>query len=245
MAAARDLALALLLVALTLPARAAELLVEWAPLAVSVEAYQVERRIDEPQAPFTPIARVAGDAVLFTDRSVVAGMRYCYRVRGVRGRQTSPPSPELCSVATERAAAAPIAAAPQPETEPVRAALPEPEFEPVAEPRPASADRDVKALRRPPPVYPREAIAAGISGWVKLQFTVTAEGATRDIRVIAAEPPGVFDAAALEAAARFVYSPRIEGGVAVDRADVETEISFTWIDRGGELVTGRRAPGPR
>ena len=233
MAAARDLALTMLLVALTLPARAAELLVEWAPLAVSVESYQVERRADDSQAAFAPIARVGGDAVRFTDRSVVVGVRYCYRVRGVRGPQMSPPSPELCSVATERAAAAPTAAAPQPEPEPVRAALPAP------------ADRDVKALRRPPPVYPREAIAAGISGWVKLQFTVTAEGATRDVRVIAAEPPGVFDAAALEAAARFVYSPRIEGGVAVDRADVETEISFTWIDRGGELVTGRRAPGPR
>jgi TonB family protein len=233
MAAARDLALVLLLVALTLPARAAELLVEWAPLAVRVESYQVERRVDEPQAAFAPIARVGSDAVRFTDRSVVVGVRYCYRVRGTRGGRMSPPSPELCSVATERAAAAPIATAPQPEPEPVRAALP------------ASADRDVKALRRPPPVYPREAVAAGISGWVKLQFTVAADGTTRDIRVIAAEPPGVFDEAALEAATRFVYSPRIERGVAVDRPEVETEITFTWIDRGGELVTGRRAPGPR
>ncbi len=232
-AAARGLKWALLLALLAPAVRAADLVVEWAPLAVSVESYQVERRVDDPRAAFVPIARVAGDVVRFIDTHAAAGVRYCYRVRGVRGLQVSPPSPELCSVAIERAAAAPSAAQ-----------EPAPEAQPVAAP-PEFADRDVKALRRPPPEYPRAAILGGISGWVKLRFTVTAEGTTRDIQVVAAEPPRVFDQAALDAAAGFAYSPRIEGGLPVDRPDVETEITFSWIDRGGELVTGRRRPAPR
>jgi TonB family protein len=105
--------------------------------------------------------------------------------------------------------------------------------------------REVKALRRPPPAYPREAQIRGLSGWVRLRFTVTAAGTTRDARVVAADPPGVFDQAALDAAQRFVYSPRLENGVAVDRENVETEVTFTWIERGGDLITGRRDPVPR
>ena len=110
---------------------------------------------------------------------------------------------------------------------------------PSPAPPPGSQFREVKALSRPPPAYPSFAQLNGISGWVKLMFTVSADGRTRDIRVTAAEPPGVFDQAATTAATRFVYSPRVENGVPVDRPNVETEITFTWIDRGGSLTTGR------
>jgi len=95
--------LVLVLVLASASARAAELVVEWAPLAVAVESYQVERRVDDPSESFRLIARVSGDATRFSDRSVRLGVRYCYRVRGVRAERMSPPSPELCSVATEPA----------------------------------------------------------------------------------------------------------------------------------------------
>jgi protein TonB len=162
------------------------------------------------------------------------GVRYCYRVRGVRGARVSPPSPELCSVATEPAR--------EPNPAPEEAA-------PLVPPLDTSPQllnvRDVKAIRRPPPRYPQEAQLAGISGWVKLRFTVAADGTTKDIQIVRSEPPGVFDAAALEAAQRFVYSPRTEAGVPVDRPNVETEITFTWIERGGELVTDPLRQGQR
>jgi TonB family protein len=212
-------------------ASAAELVVEWAPLGVKVEAYQVERRVDGAGEEFKPIARLAGDATRFTDQNVVVGVKYCYRVRGVRGERQSPPSPPLCNVAGESTAAA----APAVEREPAAATPPERSGE----------FREVKALRRPPPSYPVKAQLEGLSGWVKLIFTVTAAGSTRDIRVSAAEPAGVFDAAAIEAAQRFVYAPRLENGVAVERPNVEAEITFTWIERGGSLTTDRRSPAPR
>ncbi len=214
------------------PARAAELVVAWAPLAVRVEAYQVERHVEGAREDWKPIARVGAAETRFIDRGVNAGMRYCYRVRGVRGYQVSPPSPQLCNLATESVAAL--------EPEPAEVVV-EPEPTPV----PRGEDREVKAIRRPPPSYPAEAQLQGLSGWVKLIFTVTAKGTTRDIRAVASDPPGVFERAAIDAAQRFVYAPRLENGVAVDRPNVETEITFTWIDRGGSLTTERRTAAPR
>jgi TonB family protein len=301
------------------PASGAELVVRWARLAEPVNAYQVERRIDVRGASFEPVARVDGTTTRFVDRAVIDGVRYCYRVRGVRGERISPPSSPLCNAARESSVENPPvsspAPAPLPEAETATPPSPgdggdpsvsttdlraQPEraldvaldaatsergplaaaagaaassrtsvgasavpvsvavhdghapalvtasspTEPVAG-RPNGEFREVKALRRRPPVYPHAAQLNGISGWVKLTFTVTAEGTTRDIRIAASEPPGVFDAAALEAARGFVYSPRIENGVAVDRPNVETDITFTWIDRGGSLTTDRRRPAPR
>jgi TonB family protein len=221
------------------PALAAELVVAWAPLGVTVEAYQVERRVDDAGESFKPIARVAAGETRFMDRSVEAGVRYCYRVRGVRGERQSPPSPPLCNVASESMAAA----APAIATEPAATAATTAAATPRPEPR--GEFREVKALRRPPPSYPVRAQLEGLSGWVRLNFTVTAAGSTRDIRVTAADPPGVFEEAAIEAAERFVYAPRLENGVAVDRPNVETEITFTWINRGGTLTSERRSPAPR
>ncbi len=281
MALGRGLALTLLALGLAAAgANAAELVVEWAPLAIEVESYQVERRIDAAGEGFKPIARVGGAETRFIDRNVTTGTRYCYRVRGVRGVRVSPSSPPLCNLATEATGAVgkgvppegapvaePAAAAvlPAPAAEPAVAVVdpaPAPELAPAVSARAAPAlvlaraaepaapalrgeDREVKALRRPPPAYPPGAQLQGISGWVKLSFTVTAQGTTRDVRVAASDPPGVFDAAAVEAAERFVYAPRLENGVAVDRPNVETEITFTWIDRGGILTTDGRPPTRR
>ena len=232
-AAARVLFLVLVAMSPAPSARATELVVAWAPLSVSVDAYQVERRPEDAGGAWRPIARVGGGETRFTDRSVTAGVAYCYRVRGVRGERFSPPSPSLCNIAAERPAAEPVVPA---------------ELEPVAvapAPAPRGEDREVKALRRPRPKYPPEAQLRGLSGWVKLNFTVTAQGATRDVRVVAANPPGVFDQAAIDAAKLFAYAPRLENGIAVDRPNVETEITFTWIERGGRLVTDGRNPAPR
>jgi TonB family protein len=225
-------ALATLALLCASPAFGAELVVEWAPLAATVEGYQVERRVDAPGERYAPLARVGPDATRFSDRGVSAGVRYCYRVRGVRGYAVSRPSPELCSTAAEPRA---------PEPEPEIAGAP-PLVPPV---QPIGETRDVKAIRRPPPRFPVDAQLRGISGWVKLKYTVAANGTTKDIVVTAAEPPGVFDAAAVESAQRFVYEPRLENGVAMDRPNVETEITFTWIDRGGGLVTDHRPPERR
>jgi protein TonB len=62
------------------------------------------------------------------------------------------------------------------------------------------------------PVYPAQALRDGTRGWVELEFTITATGSVRDIDVVAAEPRGVFDAAAAEAVADWRYQPRVVNG---------------------------------
>jgi periplasmic protein TonB len=65
------------------------------------------------------------------------------------------------------------------------------------------------------PTYPEEALSRNISGWVDLEFTVTAEGKVTDIAVVAGEPSGVFDRAARTALARSRYQPVTRDGVPV------------------------------
>jgi periplasmic protein TonB len=87
-------------------------------------------------------------------------------------------------------------------------------------------DRDVIPIVRVIPDYPPREQTRGVEGWVQIQFAVTSTGAVRDPVVVAAEPRGVFDEAALKAIARWRYNPRIDGGVAVERVGLQTVIRF-------------------
>ena len=88
-------------------------------------------------------------------------------------------------------------------------------------------DRDVIPVVRIIPDYPPHAAGKNIEGWVQIQFAITDSGTVRDPVVVAAEPAGEFEDAALKAIARWRYNPRIDGGVAVERVGVETVIRFT------------------
>ena len=56
------------------------------------------------------------------------------------------------------------------------------------------------------PVYPPAAAAAGIEGYVDVRFTVSASGMVVAPEIVAAEPAGVFDQAALAAVSRWRYT---------------------------------------
>jgi protein TonB len=90
----------------------------------------------------------------------------------------------------------------------------------------AGSDTDVIPLVRIAPEYPARALSRGIEGWVQVQFTITATGAVKDAVVVAADPPRMFDEAALRSIARWRYNPKIEGGVAVERIGVQTVLRF-------------------
>ncbi len=87
-------------------------------------------------------------------------------------------------------------------------------------------DLDVVPLVRVPPEYPPRAAQRGIGGWVLLSFTVTASGAVTDVSVVDAEPEGLFERAAVRAAKRFKYRPRMRDGAPVDRPGVELLLRF-------------------
>jgi protein TonB len=77
----------------------------------------------------------------------------------------------------------------------------------------------LKRVREVPPVYPREAARDGTEGWVQVEFTITPDGATRDLLVRDSEPKAVFDKAALDSVSKWRFEPvRRDGAPVAQRA---------------------------
>ncbi|PAV26129.1 protein TonB [Tamilnaduibacter salinus] len=76
------------------------------------------------------------------------------------------------------------------------------------------------------PNYPRRALRRGIEGYVVVEFTVTRSGTVKDPRVVEADPPELFNSAALEAAKKFKYRPKMINGEATQVAGVRNIIRF-------------------
>ncbi|MEM7218895.1 MAG: energy transducer TonB [Pseudomonadota bacterium] len=80
------------------------------------------------------------------------------------------------------------------------------------------------------PIYPRRAQTRGIEGYVVLEFVVTKSGAVRDPVVIEAKPPGIFDRAAINAALKFKYKPKVVNGEPIEVPGVRNRITFELAD---------------
>ena len=89
-----------------------------------------------------------------------------------------------------------------------------------------SADGDYLPIVKVAPIYPRRAQSRGIEGYVIVEFTVTKNGSVRNPLVIESQPEGIFDRAAMDAALKFKYKPRVVDGVATEVAGVQNKISF-------------------
>ncbi len=93
-----------------------------------------------------------------------------------------------------------------------------------------SSDGEYLPIVKVAPIYPRRAQSRGIEGFVLLEFTVTTTGGVRDPSVIDAKPPGVFDRAAINAALKFKYKPKVVNGEAIEVAGVRNLITFQLED---------------
>ena len=91
------------------------------------------------------------------------------------------------------------------------------------------------------PQYPRRALSRGMSGWVIVEFTVTAQGTVRDPFVLENcgwvqrgrnegecldSPNSVFDSSAKKAALKFKYKPKVLDGTPVATTGVRNKITF-------------------
>jgi protein TonB len=94
----------------------------------------------------------------------------------------------------------------------------------------APSDASATPLVRIQPIYPPDARQRRIEGWVTMRFTISATGAVKDPVVVEANPPGVFDSAALRALRRWKYRPRVEEGRAVEKRGLKVRLSFR-LDR--------------
>ena len=68
-----------------------------------------------------------------------------------------------------------------------------------------------------PPQFPQVAQQRGIDGWVDLQFLVGTDGAVGDLKVVGAQPVGIFEQAALDAVRRWRYQPVVRDGHTVSQ----------------------------
>ena len=128
---------------------------------------------------------------------------------------------KAAAAAQAPAATAPVASAPPPPAatpappKPAAAAPP-----PVAEaPAPAAPVGETHAaqlVKSAAPAYPPEAVRAHKDGWVQVEFTVDANGQVTDAKVANADPPRLFNTAALDAVRRWTFKPRMENGKAVE-----------------------------
>jgi TonB family protein len=89
----------------------------------------------------------------------------------------------------------------------------------------AALAASLKRLKSDPPEYPQAAMARGVSGSVTLAYTVDVKGEPRDVHVVEATPPGVFDHAALNAVKRWRYAPTLVNGAPVE-VPVKTLMRF-------------------
>ena len=94
----------------------------------------------------------------------------------------------------------------------------------------APSDGEYLPIVKVHPVYPRRAQSRGIEGYVIVEFTVTKLGATKDIRVVESVPPGIFDKASVQAAAKFKYKPRVVDGQPIEVPGVQNKITFELED---------------
>ncbi len=101
---------------------------------------------------------------------------------------------------------------------------------PKIEPRTPVSEGEYLPVVKVAPVYPRRALTRGIEGYVVVEFTVTRTGAVRDPVVVEAEPRGIFDRAARDAARKFKYKPRVVDGEPVEVHGVRNVIRFRLDD---------------
>ena len=93
----------------------------------------------------------------------------------------------------------------------------------------AYTDGPLVVLVRVAPVYPARALARGLEGSVVVQFDVSADGQVAGVMVIESSN-SVFDSAAVKAAQRFKFKPRVVDGVALATYGIQNRFRFNLDD---------------
>ena len=89
-----------------------------------------------------------------------------------------------------------------------------------------TSDGDFLPIVKVKPIYPIAALNRGIEGYVIIEFTVTKTGSVKDPVVVEYDPSPIFNKAALDAALKFKYKPRVINGEAIEVAGVRNKITF-------------------
>ena len=91
-------------------------------------------------------------------------------------------------------------------------------------------DGPLVVMFRVAPIYPVRAITREIEGYVVVQFDVTANGLVTNV-VVVESSNSVFDGAAIKAAQKFKFKPRIVDGTAFKSYGIQNLFRFALDDR--------------
>lgn len=81
-------------------------------------------------------------------------------------------------------------------------------------------------LHTPQPSYPRRARSRGIEGWVTVSFIIQTSGNVKDVTILNANPPGIFENTTRNTVANWTFKPQLLNGEATARK-VEQTIRFS------------------
>ncbi|WP_018971476.1 energy transducer TonB [Rudaea cellulosilytica] len=139
--------------------------------------------------------------------------------------------------ATTAPAAAPATPAATESKAAVADATPKPAAAPATAPAkpaaPAASSAETRAAvvtSQSAPRYPPDAFRSRQEGWVEVAFTVAADGSVKNGSVVNANPPRLFNAAALRAIADWKFQPRLENGQPAEQT-MRTRIEFKLPDK--------------
>jgi TonB family protein len=90
----------------------------------------------------------------------------------------------------------------------------------------ASGDRPLQLLSGTGAIYPPDARADGVEGYVVVRYDVSADGRVDNVRVVDAEPRGIFDEAAVQAVSRWRFRPPHRDGEAQAVAGLQSRLEF-------------------
>lgn len=93
----------------------------------------------------------------------------------------------------------------------------------------AAADGEYLPIIKVAPIYPRRALERGWEGEVIVAFTVTRQGTVKDVMVLESTR-SLFNQAAIDAAQKFKYKPRVVNGEPIEVAGVKNRIAFRLED---------------
>ena len=93
----------------------------------------------------------------------------------------------------------------------------------------SATDGEFLPIVRVNPQYPARAQENGIEGFVVVSFTVSPEGTTTDVVVVESSHK-MFERAAVKAAGKYKYKPRVVDGDPVEVLGVRVRIEFTLGD---------------
>jgi TonB family protein len=109
----------------------------------------------------------------------------------------------------------------------------------------AAAESTLTPLVAPQPTYPDTAEARGIEGYVTLEFTVNPFGDIANAHVVASEPRGVFDLAALSAVSRWRYPSDPDREPTTIRDTIRFNLDdYIWRSPGGAASAAAPAQAP-